>query len=194
MIDPLYHHVRNNHPVAFFLSAAAVVIALLTGLVGIVTANTEFLDTLGLRNAVARFHAGRQAVFWTYRAWRSDNDSLDLDPTHVYGFVESVNRDATVNITVVKDKQYQTQRIVLADLVITNPTKLATLIEAHKHDNMEFAFYPTNTEYPYTVIWRNNEPFNLTLITEGAAIPDRTPPTNIVDRLFAIYYWKQFTH
>lgn len=193
MLDTFYHHFRHTRPVAFFLTVASLVVAIMAGLVAFASANTALFDALGLHNAVQRFQAGKEAAFWTYRAWRHNNGSADLDPERFYGFVESVNRDSTVNITIIKDKQYQQQRIMLADLVVTNPMRLATLIEAHKHDNMEFAFYPTNTAHPYTVIWRNNEPFNLMLITEGAAIPDRNPPTNIVDRLFAIYYWKQFT-
>lgn len=193
MLDTFYYHLRHTRPVAFFLIIATLLIALLVGLLSFANANSALFEALGLQNAMLRFHAGKEAVFWTYRAWRHENDNAVLDPERFYGFVESVNRDSTVNITIVKDKQYQQQRILLADLVVTNPMKLASLVEAHKHDNMEFTFYPTNTNHPYTVIWWNNEPFNLLLITEGIAVPDHNPPTNIVDRLFAIYYWKQFT-
>lgn len=193
MVAAFYHHFRNNYPIAFMalvsvlFGGALIVVALFT------TYNTALLDTLGFRTASIRLHAAKEAVFWTYRAWRHEATTVDLDPPRLYGFIQSVNRDTTVNITIIKDNQYQSERIALADVVVTNASRLAALVDAHKHDNMEFAFYPTNSTYPYTVVWFNGEPFNLMLITEGIATPDTTPPTNIVDRLFAVYYWKQFT-
>lgn len=196
MLDTFYQHVRHNHTAAFFGILAAALLAVGFGIYMLLGNNAALLNTLGLQTTAARLAAGREAIFWTVRAWNhSKNDeSTELNPKREYGYVQSVNRDATINITVVNGAEYVSKRVALADLVVGNPNVLANIVESHKHDSMEFAFYPgAKTAYPYTVIWLNDHPFNLTLITEGVAVPDRTPPTNIVDRLFASYYWQQFT-
>ncbi|MBN9424615.1 MAG: hypothetical protein BGO63_15245 [Candidatus Accumulibacter sp. 66-26] len=193
MLTALYHHFKSHHRGAFLAAVLGLILAIAVGLYTFVGSNTALLNVLGLQTTAARMAAGKSAIFWTWRAWRHKSDNAELEPERFYGYLESVNRDTTVNITLVRNAKYQSQRITLADLVITDPTGLATIVEAHRHSSMEFAFYPTQTPYPYTVIWLDNHPFNLTLITEGVALPDRTPPTNIVDRLFATYYWREFT-
>lgn len=192
MLNAIYHDIRNNHRFAYFVSVLMTIAIILFELASFVANNTALFDTLGFTSLKTRVIAAKESTYWSYRAWKNSNDATALaPPERSYGFLTSVNRDGTINITVIKDKQYQLQRIKLADIIVNNANALAAIVDMHKTDNAEFELYETGQELPYTVVWIDNEPFNLKIITAGIAKPDTTPPTNIVDRLFAEYYWKQ---
>lgn len=193
MLNALYHHLRNNHPVGYFLALAVAFLIIIINLITFTANNTELFDVLGAGQFKYRIIAAKETVYWNIRAWKHNNSASSIPLEKSYGFLQSVNRDGTINITFIKDDKYLIKRITLADTIITNADSLAAVVDLHKHEDAEFDLYDTGAKYPYTVIWLNNKPFNLQIITAGIATPDTTPPTNIVDRLFAEYYWKQLT-
>jgi hypothetical protein len=194
MFDSLYQHIRSNYPLAFFISWVVVILIFGTLIISFMTNNKDLFETLGATELKNRIIAAKETTYWHFRAWRNNDVETNSTPVRNYGFLQSVNRDGTVNITIIKNNEYQNQRINLADTIINNPNALAAAVEMHKHESAEFDFYKTAQEHPYTVVWINNQPFNLQIITSGIASPDSTPPTNIVDRLFAEYYWEKLTH
>lgn len=194
MLDTIYYHIRNNHPIFYFITLIFAFIVLLIETVSFTANNTAFFDMLGATRFKTKVIAAKETAYWHYRTWLHNNTATAQQPVRAYGFLQSVNRDGTVNITLIKNGKYQVQRITLADATIKNPEALAGIVEMNKQEDAEFDFYSTRLQYPYTVVWINENPFNLQLIISGIANPDTTPPTNIVDRLFAEYYWAQLTN
>lgn len=191
MIKALYHHTRNHHPIIYFVALFLAIVIIIIQAISFTANNTAFFDMLGMGTVKTKIIAAKETTYWHYRAWLHNNVATTIQSDKAYGFLQSVNNDGTVNVTLINGKKYQTQRITLADTIIINPTALAVAVDLQKHQDAEFDLYQTGQEHPYTVVWLNNQPFNLQLITAGIANPDTTPPTNIVDRLFAEYYWKQ---
>ncbi|MEM8519090.1 hypothetical protein [Janthinobacterium sp. CAN_S7] len=194
MLNAIYHDIRNNHRIVYFLSVVIAIAFIIFELTSFVANNTALFDILGAKALKTRVIAAKETTYWHVRAWKNSSAAPDITPERAYGFLKSVNRDSTLNITIIRNNKYETQRIQLADIIVNNANGLAAIVEMHKSDNAEFDLYPTGQKYPYTVVWLDNEPFNLQIITAGIAKPDTTPPTNIVDRLFAEYYWKQLTN
>lgn len=193
MLTALYYHARNNYPAVYFAVLILAITIIATQIISFTANNTAFFDMLGMSTAKTKIIAAKETAYWHYRAWLNNDKATDLKPEKAYGFMQSVNRDGTINITIIKNNKYQTQRITLADSIVTDSNTLAVAVELHKHEDADFDLYNTGNTHPYTVIWLNGKPFNLQLITTGIVNPDTTPPTNIVDRLFAEYYWKQLT-
>lgn len=193
MVSAIYHHLRNNHPIAYFALLMIAVTIIVSQALAFIANNTALLDTLGATTLKSKIIAAKETTYWHIRAWQHNDVDSPLIPERHYGFLQSVNHDGTINVTMIKDNQYQTERIALADTIIRNPHALALVVEMHKHENAEFELYSIGQQYPYTIVWLEGEPFNLQIIKAGIADPDTTPPTNIVDRLFAEYYWKQLT-
>jgi hypothetical protein len=193
MISALYHHFRNNHPIIYAATFIAALTIVVLQFLSFAAANTALFDTLGANALKTRIVAAKEYSFWRVRAWRNNSVAGAIEPEHRYGFLQSVNKDGTLNVTIIKDNKYQPMRITLADIHIINTDALAAIVELHKSDNADFDLYQTGQTYPYTVVWLNNEPLNIQIIAAGIASPDMTPPTNIIDRLFAEYYYKQLT-
>lgn len=191
MLIALYHHARNHYPRIYFATILFALAIIGAQIISFVANNTAFFDMLGMTTAKTKIIAAKETAYWHTRAWLNDNKTTEIDPIKAYGFLQSVNRDGTINATMILNGKYTTQRITLADTIITDPNALAVAVELHKHEDANFDLYHISNQYPYTVVWIKNQPFNLQMITTGIATPDTTPPTNIVDRLFAEYYWKQ---
>jgi len=191
MLIALYHHARNHHPRIYLVTILFALVIIGAQTISFAANNTAFFDMLGMTTAKTKIIAAKETIYWHTRAWLNDKKATGIEPIKAYGFLQSVNRDGTVNATMILDGKYTAQRITLADTIITDPNALAVAVELHKHEDANFDLYHIGNEHPYTVVWIKNQPFNLQMITAGIATPDTTPPTNIVDRLFAEYYWKQ---
>ena len=193
-LSTLYYHLRYNHPLLYFVTLAFAVVLLVTNVLSL-TATTGVLDAIGATETGNRVVAAKEAIFWSYRAWSNSHDYAEIKPKRVYGYIQSTNRDGTVNLQIIVHNEYQTIRATLADLQITNPNGLAAIFAMDKQIAVDIDLYNLPTDgsesaIPSAVIWIDTRPINIDLITASVAIPQKTPPTNIVDRAFAEYNWK----
>jgi hypothetical protein len=74
----------------------------------------------------------------------------------------------------------------IADTRLTNLYGAAGAVADARTADARFDIY-NNDE---VVVWIRSAPFNVKLIEDGLAVPDPRPPTNIVDKAFATYYWR----
>lgn len=193
-LSTLHYHIRYNHALIYFTTIAAAVILLAVNVV-YMTAATGLLDAIGATEVGNRVVAAKETVFWSYRAWIHRDANAELIPERKYGYLQSANRDGSINVQIIAGSDYQTIRVLLADLQITNINGLAAIVELNKKVPVDIDLYrpladKTTTdlpELPQAVIWLENKPFNIAIITASVAIPAKNPPTNIVDQAFAEY-------
>lgn len=81
---------------------------------------------------------------------------------------------------------------VLADLVVDNLQGIAAFLEGHKYQHVLMDIYEDGGEELHVVRLRDGTPINLLLIEEKLAHASPNPPTSIVDRMMATYWWHVF--
>lgn len=193
-LSTLYYHIRYNHPIVYWLTLALAVGLLAVDVLSF-TATAGVLTAIGATDTARRVVAAKDALFWSYRAWSNKHvtTATTNTPKRVYGYFQSANRDGTLNLQVIVNRDYQTMRVSLADLSITNPNGLAAIVAMRKQEAIDIDLYIDDEARdgpPSAVIWFESKPFNIDLITASVAIPAKNPPTDIVDRAFAEYNWK----
>lgn len=193
-LSTLYYHIRYNYPLFYFGTLTTALVIIIINIITI-TATTGVLNAIGAASAANRIVAAKEAAFWTYRAWSHRHSEAHITPQRVYGYLQTTNRDGSINLLIAADDSYKTIRVRLADLQVTNPTALAAIVSMHRQAPVDVDLYtlPSTSKEdtsPHAVIWLDNKPFNIDLIIASVALPDENPPTDIVDRAFAAYHWK----
>lgn len=139
---------------------------------------------MGLVDLKERFTAFRSAVYWETRA--AINPGSTLTPTIDYGFVLGVDFDGGVFISVPVNKEFVQRKVKFADIQIVDLQGVANLVSKKHQLDAKIESYGD-----MAVIWFGDEPLNVELVTAKVAVPDPNPPTNIVDRTFAAYFWQK---
>jgi hypothetical protein len=149
-----------------------------------------FLQMTGIKESAQQVVFIKKALYWECRAWkhRTTNDLGNWRPVQrVYGHLYSLNKDGSLNY-----QYYEKNRIKygigqIANVQITNLLGLARNLLRDKQQPFIFDLYNNG----YIVVWRpdGSQVWNLEIIQSGFANPELNPPTGVVDRLFADYYW-----
>ena len=158
----------------------------------IVAHENDFLNQIGLRSKATKVLALKDAMYWEYRCIKNVNrDVYDYRPIQrVYGNLYSLDREtgelyfeyyANDKITVSKGR--------LANIQIVDLNRVAQSLLEFKKKQFEFEVFPDGR----IIAWCGHQKiWNLILVQNGSAVPEKHPPTNIVDRLFANFYWQKF--
>lgn len=187
-VRTLLYHVRYGHPTLWRLGILAVAAVLLINTV-VAFQNTGFLRESGIAAVGTRAAAMKDAAYWTLRSWINATGAQS-SPMKRYGYIHHGNSDGTITVTVIEDDHYVSRRILPADIVMGNPGTFTASIASLRDRPVDLELYAVpGAGYPYAVIWLDARPLNIELVASGAAIADPNPPTNIVDKIFANYYW-----
>ncbi|KPB36979.1 Uncharacterized protein AC516_4040 [Pseudomonas amygdali pv. sesami] len=90
------------------------------------------------------------------------------------------------------DGEGRRRQVVSLANVNNETVELTSFAERYRGQSLRFDLFSLPTEkYPRALIWNIDVPLNLDVIEEGGG-PDINPPTNVVDRIFANYYWRLF--
>lgn len=146
--------------------------------------DTTITRATGLIALQEKAIAFKNAIYWETRAI-TNPDGL-ATPTTSYGYVDGIDFDKQVFLSTPGEKGYVRTKFKLADVQVNNLNKAASYITTLRKNDARIDRYGDAV-----VIWLNNKPLNIELIESGLAVPDPSPPTNIVDRAFAAYYWSQ---
>jgi hypothetical protein len=178
-----YYYLRCAHPFLFF-----VLVAILTLVILIPVLSSDMVtQAIGGDKLTYRAHALKSALSWQWRATMIGNGKSNLVvPVRMYGNIVTMNPDGTATIVVASGKEFKTMKINLANLVINNMPGIQSMVKAHEKDDAVIDLYDTNA-----VIWIARRPFNLDLVNAGYATPLENPPTNIVELMYANYFWRE---
>ncbi|WNV05872.1 hypothetical protein RP726_05525 [Candidatus Methylospira mobilis] len=148
-------------------------------------ARSEFGHAIGFSDLVARAHALREAVYWTGRSYLSDDSNEQ--PTREYGFVTGVTHHGDrLTLEVYAGASIAKIEARLANTQLVNPSLYVDQIVSIRNVQAVFDFYRNSSD---VVVWLDEKPWNIHLISIGAMSADKAPPTNVVDKAFAEYYW-----
>lgn len=138
--------------------------------------------TAGQKKVASLYYAG----FWYVRASMNAEGINALQTT--YGNLIGLDKSGQLIISVPSGGRFVESAVRIADTKLTDLYGAAALVGQLKSEDAKFEIYSDRQ----AVIWIRNVPFNVKLIEAGFAIPDPNPPTNIVDKAFATYYWRNF--
>lgn len=164
-------------------------VMLLAGLVFFVLAfaffpRTQFGDAVGLTSAQIRLRAVGSAIYWSVKA-RVDNEE-STTPQVLYGMLNRLDEKANkLVVDLPLDDKWVTREMVIADLIITDPEAGNAYFEqlATRNARLE-VYYGT-----HVVAFVRDQPLNIGLIEAGAAAVNPRPPSNMVTKAYASYYW-----
>lgn len=178
-----YEDFKYEHPVFHRLFMAAATVAAAAAIVASLPDNPA-TRAMGLVELQDRCSALRSALYWSSRA--AINPTSTLVPQIDYGFVLGVDYDASVIISVPVNKEFVQRKVRFADIQVTDLQGVAALVKEKHQLDAKIESYGD-----LAVIWFGDEPLNVELVTEKVAMPDPNPPTNIVDQIFAAYFWQK---
>jgi hypothetical protein len=145
---------------------------------------SAFADAIGLTKVKDRGLALKEAVYWQYRVWKN-SDLPVQEATRYYGFVNGARPNGKLKITVADNDKFVLREVSLANLTDIRVDGLAAAAEMRRRAEAVFDIYPGDR----AVVWLDGEPWNVALISANLARPTPAPPTNVVDRVFAEYFW-----
>lgn len=142
---------------------------------------------IGVTGIQTRISALYYAGFWRVRAMT--NRSAVISKSDVeFGTMAGLDRSGRVIVSVPSGATYLLKTYQIADVKITDLYGAASVIGQLRTEDAKLEIYSPDQ----VVIWVRGAPFNVKLIESGHAVPDPSPPTNIVDDAFSTYYWRIF--
>jgi len=141
----------------------------------------------------------KEAIRWDIRAFLHSEDGFValLSGSSSYqpvdesgGIVLGVTRVGGVLIDTYSEDTHV--EAVLADLIIDDPAGVAEFLNGYKYQHVLMDSYLVEGDYMYVVRLRDGTPLNLLLIERKLAHAHPNPPTSIVDRMMATYWWNVF--
>lgn len=174
---------KYDYPRIYRFSLVAVIIAAASAATSAMP-NSEITRAMGLVALKERCAALRSAIYWESRA--AMNPVSEQAPVVDFGFVTGIDFDGQVFLSVPIKNQFVQRKVKLADIQIVNLKGIAAIIQEKHQLDAKIEMYGD-----MAVIWIEGEPLNVELVNARLAVPDPNPPTNIVDRIFATYFWNK---
>lgn len=139
-----------------------------------------------------RVGAVYQFARYRIREMRFDRrDDHNSPHARTRGTLQKMRRDGKVNFDVVTVDGVKSLSGFFADLEITDLRGAASYIAKNTFEKVSVDYYKYGDKV-YVVVWFNDGvPVNEMLIKEGYAKAVGNPPTNIVNRLMAEYYFNK---
>lgn len=143
------------------------------------------MRAIGVEAGQTKLAAAYYAAFWHARA--ATNQEAEAQATHsLYGSMVGIDKNGMLIISTPVGAKFLQSVVHIADVKVTDLYGTAEMIGELRGVDAKFDVYPNDQ----VVVWVRGAPFNVKLIEAGHAAPDPSPPTNIVDKAFATYYWR----
>jgi hypothetical protein len=166
----------------------ALVLVLLLGAGLWSASSTAFGRAIGLDNLQYRAQMLGNAGFWAYRAYTGNTVPGEVSAQY-RGYVDKGQRSFL--LVYLYDGAGRKRQVVTLANVNNATVNLANFADRYRGKALRFDLFILPTEkYPRALLWDLDSPLNLDVIEEGGG-PDINPPTNIVDWIFARYYWHE---
>lgn len=179
-----FENLRYDHP-AFFRSAICTLSLTVILVIFMYIPSSPLMNVLGVTTGQRKLSALYYAAFWHARAATNQNAEARALRS-MYGSLVGIDRSGQLIISIPVGNRFVQSVVHIADVKVTNIYGAAEMISGLRGEDAKFDFYP----HDEVVVWVRGAPFNVKLIEAGHAIPDPSPPTNIVDKAFATYYWR----
>lgn len=177
---------RYEHPRVFWMTLwVAILVGSGAGFMSI--PETPISTAMGIAKLQTRAISLVRAVRWYVRV-QVNTDGVASPGRVTYGTVMGLDRQGNLVISEAIDDRWQKNKVRLADVKLVDLRGAAMAVKELRDQNARFEVYGDEQ----AVVWIKGSPLNVKLIESGFAEPDPNPPTNIVDKAFATYYWRNF--
>lgn len=157
-------------------------------------ADTAGGKALGLDSAKLRVTNAYYAVMWA----TSSTEGSERDPVKPQRFAGSIEKViGDMLVIVYYDKGQQIRKLVKpANVIVTDKAAFARWADAYKLKGVSVDFYQSLGEVSgysvwAVVLWYRKTPINVELVEKGIGVPEKNPPTAVVNEIFSLYYWKK---
>lgn len=150
-------------------------------------------EAVGLKPVRERLTNAYYGVLWSTRSSSNSPDELPITPTRLSGSIERVIGD--VLVVVVYDGKTRSRRLVrLANVIVTNKPEFGKWASQYLLKGVVLDFYKPLEQIKGhdvwgAVIWHRRVPINVQPVEHGIGIPEKNPPTTVVNQIFSQYYW-----
>lgn len=174
----------------FFASSvlfALFALAIMLGAEKIYESDSFFLEASGAETNLEKLVYFKRFLHYKARSYifSFQNDDFLFPKEERHGHLEGATRDGEVVYTFYRNGDTYEFKSELINTIILNKKRLNDKIEDIDYNRARIEVY-ANGE---TLVWLQDQPFNLLLINAGIAKPHPRPPTNMVDKFYADYYW-----
>jgi len=149
--------------------------------------NAPLMNVIGVTAGQKKVNALYFATFWSVRSYMHDAATAQKEKS-LFGSMIGVDVNGNLIISIPVGEKFEQYSVRIADAKLVDLYGVAAMVGTLRTESAIFDFYPNNE----VVVWIRGTPFNVKLIESGFAVPEPTPPTIIVDRAFATYYWRIF--
>jgi len=144
-------------------------------------------QALGLGDARHRVESGFKAGYWAIRAVRG-SENAEESGLSFRGYIDRAQDDLL--LVYLYEGKGRMRLIVRLANVREGSVNVEDFAKTYRGQNLKFDVYRLpNERYARAVIWQRDIPLNLKVI-ERAGGAELNPPTNVVDKVFASYYWR----
>jgi hypothetical protein len=186
-VSRLVEDIRYEHPRLYFGVVGSALASFLLFVFFSLPTN-PFMTSVGINGAQQKAFALGSALFWESQAIMHKKSDETKPSKSIWASLAGLDKDGRLLVSVPDKASWKIEAIRVADTRITDIYGAVGLINQYKSEDALLDYYRDDQ----VVIWIRNVPFNVKLIEAGFAVPDPNPPTNIVDRAFASYYWYIF--
>ncbi|MDU4254434.1 hypothetical protein [Pseudomonas sp.] len=160
-------------------------------------AATSFGQAVGLDSARARATNAYYAAMWATK-WATGAETEPVYPKRYSGAIEKIVNDMLVVVYYEEGKQYR--RVVKpANVITTDNIKFKEWASQYHLKGISIEFYEplgqvSGRDIWGAVMWYRQTPINVELVEQGVGYPEKNPPTVVVNKIFALYYWQLAVH
>jgi hypothetical protein len=155
-------------------------------------AATSFGQALGLDTVRARATNAYYAALWATRG-AEGAETAPVYPKRYSGAIEKIIDDILVVVYYEDGKQYR-RLVKPANVITTDRMKFKEWANQYHLKGISIEFYEPLGEVAGhqvwgSVMWYRKTPINVELVELGIGYPEKNPPTAVVNKIFALYYW-----
>lgn len=151
-------------------------------------ADSQFGRASGLYDVRYRIEMAHQAAFWWMRSVKGASKTGEVS-TSARGYIDRGQKQFL--LIYLYSGEGRVRQVVSLANVNNQSADLLAFAERYRGKTLRFdLFILPHEKQPRALIWDVDRPLNLDVIEDGAG-PDVNPPTDVVDKIFARYYWRQ---
>lgn len=138
---------------------------------------------------IDRAKAAKEYLRYSYRTFMHDGVDSESPPMlRNRAFIKGLDREGGIHLDVYTLEGKKPARGLIADVKIHDKNLALAIINKEANNAVIVDTYQ-HLDQLYFVVWLNDgSPLNERLILNSAGTPIKTPPTNIVNRLFKEHY------
>lgn len=196
MVVDAYLQWRYEHPAWALLVQSAAGVLIVCGCVMLAwwSAGTALGRETGLHLVRERMTNAYYAVRWSMGVGDiSGEERMDVVPRRYRGTIDRAINDILLVTLYVDGKQVR-RLVKPANVAVMDRPAFKAWAQTYQFKGVAFDLYGVAGEMQghkvwSAVLWHRKTPINVSLVEQGVGVPEKAPPTPVVNTIFSQYYW-----